>query len=117
MREIGTLRNFHPLCPLCALRAPSTPNDDARLMTQHQDPNDRATPGEGRLRSPLRSLVRWFDSWSQVVHEGEEGIDWLRAVPFLALHVACIAVIWVGWSPVALLVCGGLYAARMFAIT
>jgi len=41
--------------------------------------------------TPLRSLARWFDSWSQVAPEGESGIDWLRAIPFLALHVACAA--------------------------
>ncbi len=79
------------------------PIQDARLMTAR--------------RSPLRSLARWFDSWSQVAPEGESGIDWLRAIPFLGLHVACIAVLWVGWSPVAVAVAAGLYVLRMFAIT
>jgi len=38
-------------------------------------------------------------------------------LPFVALHLACAAVIWVGWSPVAVLVALGLYLLRMFAIT
>ena len=74
-------------------------------------------PARPFRRSPLSSLTRWFDSWAQVTPEGEHGIDWLRAIPFLALHVACIAVIWVGWSPVAVVVAAALYAVRMFAIT
>jgi stearoyl-CoA desaturase (delta-9 desaturase) len=30
-----------------------------------------------------------------------ERIDWLRAVPFVAMHLACLAVPWVGVSPLA----------------
>jgi stearoyl-CoA desaturase (delta-9 desaturase) len=52
-----------------------------------------------------------------VTPEGEHGIDWLRAVPFLALHLGCLAVLWVGWSPVAVAVAVALYVVRMFAIT
>src|SRR5947209_10373948 len=44
-------------------------------------------------------------------------IDWVRSVPYLALHLACLGVIWVGWSPVAVAVALGLYVVRMFAIT
>jgi stearoyl-CoA desaturase (delta-9 desaturase) len=44
-------------------------------------------------------------------------IDWLRIAPFVALHVACLGVVWVGWSPVAVSVAVGLYLVRMFAIT
>jgi stearoyl-CoA desaturase (delta-9 desaturase) len=33
------------------------------------------------------------------------------------LHVACFAVIWVGWSPVAVAYAAALYFVRMFAIT
>ena len=79
------------------------PLQDARLMTARS--------------TPWRSLARWFASWSQVTPAGESGIDWLRAIPFLALHVACLAVIWVGWSPAAVGIALGLYVLRMFAIT
>lgn len=44
-------------------------------------------------------------------------IDWLRAAPFIALHGACLAVLWVGISPIAVIVAAGLYAIRMFALT
>ncbi len=46
-----------------------------------------------------------------------ERIDWLRTVPFIAMHVACLAVIWVGVSPIAIAVAVALYAVRMFALT
>lgn len=68
---------------------------------------------------PFRAAVRrWFDT-DAVVHDGQDGdrIDWLRAVPFVAMHLACLAVFWVGVSPVAVLVALALYALRMFAIT
>ncbi|HWG10914.1 MAG TPA: acyl-CoA desaturase [Rhodanobacteraceae bacterium] len=44
-------------------------------------------------------------------------IDWLRAVPFIALHLGCLGVLWVGFSAFALAVAAGLYALRMFALT
>ncbi len=44
-------------------------------------------------------------------------IDWVRAVPFALMHLACIAVIWVGISWTAVIVAAALYAVRMFAIT
>jgi len=47
----------------------------------------------------------------------DEAIDWLRVIPFFGMHFACLAVIWVGWSPVAVGVAVALYFLRMFAIT
>jgi len=44
-------------------------------------------------------------------------VDWLRAIPFVGMHLACLAVIWVGVSWVAVGVALALYAVRMFAIT
>jgi stearoyl-CoA desaturase (delta-9 desaturase) len=65
-------------------------------------------------------LVLWFDSWAGV-DENEDldprSIDWMRVVPFLALHLACLLVLVVGWSPVAVGVAVALYLVRMFAIT
>lgn len=49
--------------------------------------------------------------------KGKSAVDWMRVLPFLGLHVACFAVIWVGFSWTALAVCVGLYLVRMFAIT
>lgn len=44
-------------------------------------------------------------------------IQWLRISPFLMMQAGCLLLPLVGWSPAALLVCAGLYALRMFAIT
>jgi len=44
-------------------------------------------------------------------------VDWLRVLPFLGLHLACLGVIWVGASAFALWTAAALYALRMFAIT
>lgn len=67
-----------------------------------------------------RTLRHWFDT--QVTGEPLESaqadrIDWLRAAPFVALHVGCLGAIWTGVSPIALAVAGALYAVRMFALT
>jgi len=67
----------------------------------------------------LRAAVgRWLDSEIDYDGSGEaDRIDWLRVLPFLLMHVACLAVVLVGWSPVAVAVAVGLYALRMLAIT
>ncbi|MEO6596230.1 MAG: acyl-CoA desaturase [Planctomycetota bacterium] len=44
-------------------------------------------------------------------------IAWGRIVPFLCMHAACGLVVVVGWSPVAVGVCVGLYLVRMFGVT
>lgn len=65
-------------------------------------------------------LWRWIDTSAGDdgdPHNREERIDWLRASPFLAMHLACVAVFWVGVSPIALVVAAALYALRMFALT
>lgn len=64
----------------------------------------------------LASLVSWFDS-SLAPSYADRRVDWLRIVPFLALHLGCVAVVWVGASPVALLIAAISYLLRMFAIT
>lgn len=67
----------------------------------------------------VRTLRRWFDSDVAVdVDESrEDKIDWVRAVPFVAMHLACLGVLWTGVSAVAVWVAVGLYALRMFALT
>ncbi|MFG0319260.1 MAG: acyl-CoA desaturase [Planctomycetota bacterium JB042] len=66
-------------------------------------------------------LRRWFDTSaaapSPAAAEAVDRIDWARVVPFLGMHVACLAVLAVGWSPVAVSVAAALYLLRMFAIT
>ncbi len=72
-------------------------------------------------RSPIHlSIRRWFDADATGVPlEDADGrkVDWIRILPLLFLHVACVGVIWTGWSPAAVLTALGLHLIRMFAIT
>jgi len=67
------------------------------------------------------TLMRWLDSEAgseQLAAEGaQKKVDWLRILPFALLHLGCLGVWWVGWSPVALWTAVVLYLVRMFAIT
>ncbi|MEZ5558595.1 MAG: acyl-CoA desaturase [Pseudomonadales bacterium] len=80
----------------------------------------------------LSALRRWFDTESLEAEAAgavqraavpaesvaaARAIDWWRIVPFVALHVACFGVLWVGISPVAVAVAALSYFVRMFAIT
>jgi stearoyl-CoA desaturase (delta-9 desaturase) len=71
------------------------------------------------IRRSAVAFIRWFDTSANVeVSETEPNeIDWLRVVPFIAMHLACFAVFLVGFSWFALWVALALYAVRMFAIT
>ncbi|MCK9367271.1 MAG: fatty acid desaturase [Metallibacterium scheffleri] len=77
------------------------------------------TPTSRPIARTWTALRQWFDT-APIAGAGiaaDHGIDWLRVLPFVALHVACLAVIWVGVSWTAILVALGLYVLRMFAIT
>ena len=65
------------------------------------------------------TFVRWLDSHAGVTPamDSDESIDYFKAFPFLMMHVACFAVIWVGWSWPAVIFALVLYVIRMFAIT
>ena len=52
-----------------------------------------------------------------VDEERADRVEVIRVMPFVLLHLACLAVIWVGWSPVALWTAVGLYGIRCFALT
>ncbi len=71
-------------------------------------------------RSSAASLYRWLDSWApdeRDVERGPRDVDWVRVIPFIGMHVACLGVFFVGVSPVALGVALAFYCVRMFAIT
>jgi stearoyl-CoA desaturase (delta-9 desaturase) len=82
--------------------------------------SSRSVPvANAAARTPLAALVRWFDT-SLVASAGgcaEDRVDWLRVIPFIAMHLACLGVIWVGFSWFALWTALALYALRMFALT
>jgi stearoyl-CoA desaturase (delta-9 desaturase) len=65
------------------------------------------------------ALVRWFDTSASVSIDGPaaDRIDWLRVIPFIGLHLACVGVLFVGFSWFAVGVAALLYLVRMFAIT
>jgi stearoyl-CoA desaturase (delta-9 desaturase) len=85
------------------------------------DTDLKYSPGGTLVRSSKwQTLRRWFDTGEA----GEpldpvraDGIDWLRAAPFVLLHLGCLGVLWTGVSATALAVAGGSYAVRMFALT
>jgi stearoyl-CoA desaturase (delta-9 desaturase) len=79
------------------------------------DPPDSPPSG-----SPWRALLSWFDARAGVTGVPDldrNRVDWTRILPFLGMHAACLAVIWVGASPVAIGVAVAMYLLRMFAIT
>ena len=68
------------------------------------------------------SLTRWIDNGDDAAQTAdaaapERRIDWPRVIPFIGMHLACAAVLYVGVSATALLVAAALYVVRMFAIT
>jgi len=70
------------------------------------------------LRRVLLSLLKWVDTSDTTEPDGtSDRIAWLRVLPFLALHLGCLAVFWVGVSRTAVLVAVALYIVRMFAVT
>jgi len=78
--------------------------------------SDSPTPPPARRG--FAAIRRWFDTEDVQDDDAQAArIDWLRAVPFIGMRLACVAVLWVGVSPIALIVALALYAVRMFAIT
>lgn len=70
----------------------------------------------------MRRLIAWFDNQSVTANTSPADVparrvDWLRVLPFIGLHLACLAALWTGVSTTAVAVAVALYAVRMFAIT
>lgn len=68
----------------------------------------------------FNTIRRWFDSYTeepQAPNRDMHQIDWLRTIPFIALHVSVLFMFVVDWSPIAVVIALVLYALRMFAIT
>jgi stearoyl-CoA desaturase (Delta-9 desaturase) len=64
------------------------------------------------------NLRAWVDSSAvEGTHASSGRIEWLRVAPFVALHLSCGTVIWVGVSKTAVLLAIGLYVLRMLAVT
>jgi stearoyl-CoA desaturase (Delta-9 desaturase) len=52
-----------------------------------------------------------------VPRAGDEAVEWIRSLPFLGVHAACLGIFWTGVSLNALILAGALYLIRMFGIT
>jgi stearoyl-CoA desaturase (Delta-9 desaturase) len=65
------------------------------------------------------SVFRWLDTQFAPAGggEGADRIEWLRCLPFVAIHAAVLLTIPAGWSGTAIGVAGALYLLRVFAIT
>ncbi|HBA08421.1 MAG TPA: acyl-CoA desaturase, partial [Methylotenera mobilis] len=57
----------------------------------------------------FNKLLSWFDNHSVQLHADVDAvknqwltIDWLRVAPFILMHIACFAVLFVGFSWFAL---------------
>jgi stearoyl-CoA desaturase (Delta-9 desaturase) len=68
------------------------------------------------LRRVFSVVAQWFDTQKPLNSESDQ-LDWFRILPFLGMHLACLAIIWVSVSWVAVIVCAIMYSIRMFAIT
>ena len=113
----------HAADPRCGLRAAARSSWPSRATTMSQHPEGAAAlelnPQPTRSRSlprhhALTALVRLGGRAGRPARGVSTGC---ASLPFIALHLACLGVIWVGWSPVAVAVAVALYALRMFAIT
>lgn len=65
------------------------------------------------------TVAKWLDAsvGTQDADAPLKKVDWVRIIPFIAMHAACLAVLLVGWSWIAVAIAAGLYLARMFALT
>ncbi len=73
-----------------------------------------------RKPSLFISIFLWFCPPKQLDSsppKTSERYDWIRAIPFLAMHLACLGVFFVGWSWLALSIAVFLYALRVFTLT
>lgn len=69
--------------------------------------------------SVKQSLASWFatSAIESTTSIDDRRIDWVRILPFIGLHLACLGIFLVGVSWIAIVVFLASYLARMFAIT
>ncbi|HEY8994091.1 MAG TPA: acyl-CoA desaturase [Lacunisphaera sp.] len=74
------------------------------------------------MRRFFASLVQWIDSdysmeSPEAVRAQPDGVNLVRCIPFIILHLGCFGAIWTGWSWFAVWTAVALYFLRMFAVT
>ncbi|WP_166260019.1 acyl-CoA desaturase [Marinobacter salicampi] len=72
-----------------------------------------------RVQNVLVSVVRWFDSEAHSDHISGEprAFSFVRVLPFIGLHLACLLVLFTGTSAFAVGFAVAFFFLRMFAIT
>lgn len=67
----------------------------------------------------LNQILAWFDSTTSTENhvKNPDQIEFLRILPFILLHLACLTVFWIDFSFIAITIAVMLYLLRMFAIT
>src|SRR5712691_6504955 len=72
-----------------------------------------------RPRNILHSIFLWFCPANEkdVPEEVNNRVDWVRAIPFIGMHLGCLLVLYVGWSWLAVSLAVFLYALRVFTLT
>lgn len=66
--------------------------------------------------------MQWIDAdysaeSPEVIRTQADGVNLVRCIPFVILHLGCLGVLWVGWSWFAVWMAVALYFVRMFFVT
>jgi stearoyl-CoA desaturase (delta-9 desaturase) len=72
------------------------------------------------IKSVGRAVAQFFDGDAAVKEielPGPKKVEWVRNLPYFAMHAGCLLVFVVSFSWVAVALCVALYFLRMFAIT
>src|SRR5450432_2060856 len=114
LHEDGTGNSFTMISPQNGEACPSPQEPLARMSTSQP-----VSPAPPLRKSSMAAVAQWFDTDAVVVANGPRAdrIDWLRVIPFIGMHLACLVVIRVGVSWIAVAVAIALYTLRMFALT
>jgi stearoyl-CoA desaturase (delta-9 desaturase) len=91
------------------------------MKTMRAEPIDMKTTGN-IFKSGFVSLTQWFDADygnndMAAIRAKPDKVEFMRIIPFILLHVGCLAVFLTGWSWFAVGTAIFLYLVRMFAIT
>jgi stearoyl-CoA desaturase (Delta-9 desaturase) len=88
------------------------------LFPSAERPSDVSKDKSGR--GLIGTLVGWLVTPAKPADGADqqsERLDWARALPFWAIHLACLLVFFVGWSWLAVSIAVFLYALRVFTLT
>ncbi len=120
--------NGSQVSPRDNLLAPFRLLRGVRDSTRFRDLTEDFSTSNRRLKAPSAVTLEHNDLVGIADSGGRMGsaetqtvamprIEWLRCLPFLLLHVACIAVFWVGWSWTAVAIALVTLFLRVFGLT